>query len=416
MKSLKHLLKRNSKFYSKSCYDVVVLGGGLVGATMMKNLKLSNFTKDLNVVLVDPIKFEKKERDVSSPPKDLRMIAVSKFSQKLFEKINTWERIEPYAKSYSEMIVWDEMSKSLINFKENNQDLGHIVENSVITNALYDDSFEILNQQVKTIERKENCLNLKFKSGEEISTKLLIGCDGANSFVRDFFTFPTIGWNYSQRALVSTVKTTNQNSIAYQKFLESGPLAMLPFGEYSNIVWSTNPEQCDFLQKLSSEEFLSELNNTLQENSNFIYPPIATEELNNFRVSFPLKRLHATEYCKERVVLVGDAAHVAHPLAGQGANLGFVDVVVLTKIIQESVETGQDIGSLTMLKKYEKEQFFRNESALNMLEFLKSSYQMNFGPIPALRNLGVSMVNQIPMLKNFAISQATGQDLINKYF
>ena len=423
-KNLLSCLKKK-KFYSKEIYDIVVVGGGLLGASMIKSLKTSNFTKDLKMCLIDPIKYVKKERDVNSPPIDLRMIAISKFTKKFFQKIEKWEEIEKYSKKYSEMIVWDDYSNSLINFKENEKNnfedsnLGYIIENSIITNSLYDDSFEILNEKLKFIERKENCLNLTFKdSNNEISTKLIIGCDGANSFVRDFFTFPSLSWNYSQRALVSTVKTSFESEIAYQKFLETGPIAMLPFGDYSNIVWSTTPEHCQELQNLSSEKFIEELNNNFQiNNSNINFkPPVVLEELNKFRLSFPLKRLHVNEYVKEGIALVGDAAHVAHPLAGQGANLGFVDVVVLTKYIQEAIETGQDIGSLTMLKKYEKEQFPRNEVALNMLEFLKQSYDFNVGPVPLIRKFGVSMINEIPFLKNFAISQATGKDLIDKYF
>eukprot|EP01080_Neovahlkampfia_damariscottae_P008787 gene8787-735_t len=414
-----------SKFYTTqttNSYDIVVVGGGLVGASMMKSLKTSTFTKDLKIVLIDPIKYEKKSRDVNSPPKDLRMIAISKFTKKFFEQIEKWDEIKNYAKKYSEMIVWDDLSNSLINFKENkgeeDENLGYIIENSIITNSLYDDSFDILTEKLKFIERLDNGLKLNFKdSNNSITTKLIIGCDGANSFVREFFTFPSLSWNYSQRALVSTVKTSYESEIAYQKFLETGPIAMLPFGEYSNIVWSTNPEHCNYLQNLTSEKFIEELNNHFQINkSNVSAPPIVLEELNKFRLSFPLKRLHVNEYVKEGIALVGDAAHVAHPLAGQGANLGFVDVVVLTKVIKEAIESGQDIGSLTMLKKYEKEQFPRNEVALNMLEFLKQSYDFNFGPIPLIRKVGVSMINEVPFLKNFAISQATGKDLIDKYF
>lgn len=249
---------------------------------------------------------------------------------------------------------------------------------------------------------------------EEITAKLLIGADGSNSFVRESLGFPYISWNYSQKALVSTVKTNISNSTCYQKFLKTGPISMLPYGEFSNIVWSNSHENVDRLMNLDQESFINEMNEAFQNNNERLSfnplppsPPFIIGEIG--RGSFPLKRVHVKDYVKNRVALVGDAAHTCHPLAGQGVNLGFVDLSVLTEEIKRALECGQDFGSLITLEKYGKKQFLKNELALNVLEGLKIAYDINIGPFPALRSLGVSLVNNFSPLKRFLISQATGK-------
>jgi 2-polyprenyl-6-methoxyphenol hydroxylase-like FAD-dependent oxidoreductase len=157
---------------------------------------------------------------------------------------------------------------------------------------------------------------------------------------------------------------------------------------------------------------LEEINTAFQVNtqSNTCpLPPVCIQELT--RGAFPLKRLHVTNYVKPRVTLIGDAAHTTHPLAGQGVNMGLVDVHVLAREIQFALESGQDIGSQTILDRYGKPQFIKNEIALNVFEGLKQIYSWNFGPIPFLRSIGVSLVDRITPLKQFIINEATGRNI-----
>lgn len=273
-----------------------------------------------------------------------------------------------------------------------------------------------MNEKVNKIQIQEEKVVLKMNNKEEITAKLLIGADGGNSFVRESLSFPYISWNYSQKALVSTVKTNIPNSTCYQKFLKTGPISMLPYGEYSNIVWSNTPENVDKLMNMDSESFINEMNEAFQSNNERLNfnalppsPPFIIGEIG--KGSFPLKRLHVKDYVKNRVALVGDSAHTCHPLAGQGVNLGFVDVHVLTEEIKRALDFGQDFGSIITLEKYGKPQKRRNELALNVLEGLKIAYDVNAGPFPYLRSLGVSLVNNFGPLKKYLIDQATGKDI-----
>lgn len=204
-----------------------------------------------------------------------------------------------------------------------------------------------------------------------------VGADGSRSRVRELAGFKTTGWNYSQNAIICTVEHTLENHCAWQRFLPSGPIALLPIGDnYSNIVWTMNPKEATDRKSMDQDDFVKDVNSaldcgygpppkssifgsqnifswlnpnvTVSVDEGFEVPPKVVK-LASERMVFPLSLNHAKNYASKRVVLIGDAAHTVHPLAGQGVNLGFGDALSLSKVIAEGVALGTDIGEVQYL-------------------------------------------------------------------
>lgn len=202
-----------------------------------------------------------------------------------------------------------------------------------------------------------------------------VGADGSKSLVRELAGFKTTGWNYSQNAVICTVEHDTENWCAWQRFLPSGPIALLPIGDnYSNIVWTMNPNESVARKSMDEADFVKEVNHALDQgygprptsgfpesndgifswlktdstpsaNEKFELPPKVVK-LASERMVFPLSLKHANDYVSKHVALVGDAAHTVHPLAGQGVNLGFGDALALSRVIGEAIAVGVDIGEV----------------------------------------------------------------------
>jgi len=264
-------------------------------------------------------------------------------------------------------------------------------------------------------------------NGRVLKTRLLVGADGDKSIARSAANIMSWGWNYIRKGVVATVACSQHNT-AWQRFLPDGPLALLPLsGNLSSIVWSTTPYHANNLLTMSNDNFVSELNNGL--NSPIRYgnftvneltdlfgnyfpaytpvPPIVTQVVSK-RAAFPLKFSHALQYVKPRLVLIGDAAHSIHPLAGQGGNLGFSDVLSLRKVITQALETGQDVGATSLLSAYEKERKLANTLMMHGIDSLHSLYSTSFLPLAILRNAGLLLTSSLPPLKQLFIKMAQG--------
>lgn len=203
-----------------------------------------------------------------------------------------------------------------------------------------------------------------------------VGADGAKSQVRQLSGFKTTGWNYSQNAVICTVEHCVENQCAWQRFLPAGPIALLPMGDnFSNIVWTMNPKESSDCKSMNEDNFVKAVNHALDygygphprssllagsdmfswlrgnlvisANDTFEVPPKVVK-LASARMAFPLSLMHAKDYASKRVVLIGDAAHAVHPLAGQGVNLGFGDAFALSRVIAEGIALGMDIGEVCL--------------------------------------------------------------------
>lgn len=214
---------------------------------------------------------------------------------------------------------------------------------------------------------------MQFSQAILIIIYLQVGADGSKSQVRELSGLKTTGWNYSQNAIICTVEHNQENCCAWQRFLPSGPIALLPISDnFSNIVWTMSPDEASNHKSMTEVDFISAVNNALDygygphpssskagdggifswftadvtsSNEGFEVPPLAVR-LASDRMVFPLSLRHASNYVSKRVALVGDAAHTVHPLAGQGVNLGFGDALALSKVISESIAVGMDIGEV----------------------------------------------------------------------
>lgn len=283
---------------------------------------------------------------------------------------------------------------------------------------------------------------VELSSGQKLAARLLVGADGFNSPVRTFGGIASRGWDYDRHGVVATVKLEGngwggeEEKIAYQRFLPSGPVALLALpGNYSTLVWSTLPEYAAQLKKLSSADFAVMVNAAFRlslvdiaymhtqpsgqvdevawrEQHTKLDAGLVPQRVVGVQegsvASFPLRMRHADTYVGERVALVGDAAHTIHPLAGQGLNQGQGDVQSLARTIEYAVEHGQDIGTQTSLEAYNAERYVTNNRLLGVVDKLHKLYSVGSGPLVPLRSWGLSAVNAMGPLKGFFMKQAAG--------
>lgn len=387
--------------------DIAIVGGGMVGAALACALGGSR----LRVVLVDA-------GPEPEPPAggeyDLRVSAVTRASERIFRALGAWEgmvsrRVAPYR----EMHVWDAVGGSGgIHFdcaELGEDNLGHIIENRVIRAALLERLREHGNVErrfgtpLTGLRRLDGEAVLR-TGGGEIRARLVVGADGARSWVRDQAGVAVEGWDYGHTAIVATVQTVEPHGeTARQRFLPEGPLAFLPLGEphTSSIVWSTGHAHAEALLALDEGEFRAELEHA------FGYAPGAVTRAGP-RAGFPLRMRHAEHYVVERVALVGDAAHTIHPLAGQGVNLGLLDAAALAEVLLAGTAAGRDPGGLATLRRYERWRRGDNLLMIAAMEGFKRLFAGSLPPLAWARNLGLEITDRLPPLKALFMRHALG--------
>lgn len=436
-------------------YDIVICGGGMVGSAMAYALGKDDMFKNLRIALIES---SNQAGKYESPlMHSNRTCALSETTTDFFKSLGNFDFIEDnrYG-NVKHMHVWDGSSDAHISFdNEDNSNLAIIAENNLIQASLAKDlhSFENLkvhySSQIKDFKVEDSKVDILLKDESKIRTSLLIGSDGPNSFIRQNARFNITKWDYDQVAIVGTVKLSEKakNETAWQRFLSTGPIALLPLNdEYSSLVWSIKKPLAKELLELSNEEFASRVNNAfinedfkdqvasniedaLQNglnylrNSNLIpqinpleevrqLPPRIETVVDKSRGSYPLSFMHANNYIKNRIALIGDAVHRIHPLAGQGVNLGFGDVICLTEQLRENIRNGAELGTNIYLENYEsirqKEAFVKCTG----IDFLNRLYTDNDYPLPiktplvTLRSIGLTLSNRFAPLKDFYKQQA----------
>lgn len=384
-------------------YDVVVIGGGLVGATLACALGQHEF----NVALIDT-----DQPTLTWPPEsmDLRVSAISQASQAFFDYLGVWDEIRTRgAFGYERMHVWDSQSAAEISFDSAEfglPGLGHIVENRVIRAALWRrlDSFRNVHlhcPMVVTRIKLGDPVEVVLSNGAILHADLVVGADGGLSSVRLAAEINAVGWSYDQRALVANVTTElPHQQTAWQRFLPNGPLAFLPMKmPRCSIVWSTSVVEANELLTCDDTVFNTRLEAAFAGR-------LGAVQVVGPRVSFPLRLHIATDYIRHRIALVGDAAHVVHPLAGQGVNLGLLDAAVLLDELVRTREQRRDIGGLAGLRRYERAR--RSDNLLRALSFdgMNHLFSSAHGSMRTLRAFGVNTVNRVEAFKHFFLDQA----------
>ena len=390
-------------------YDIVIVGAGMVGATLAAAL----IDSGLRVAVLEGAA----PRDVvADDPIDHRVSAITRASQQVFTAIGAWSgmvarRVSPFR----EMHVWDAGSAGVIHFDsaEVGEDaLGHIVENRVVQIALWQrlqqaDNITLLCPAACTaLERTHHRIEVRLADGDKVSAPLVVGADGAQSRVRHFAAIPTHGWQYDQHAVVATVQTEYAHrETAWQRFLASGPLAFLPLHDgRCSIVWSTTPVQAMRLAALDESEFCVELAEAFEHKLGRI---LSVGE----RVAFPLSLQHAQHYVAPNLALIGDAAHVIHPLAGQGVNLGILDAVSLSEVLLDAHRAGRRIGDLAVLRRYERWRKGDNLMMMAAMDGFKRLFGSEERVLQWLRGGGLSLIDHAGPLKHLIIRQAMGRGI-----
>jgi 2-octaprenylphenol hydroxylase len=310
------------------------------------------------------------------------------------------------------MRVWDASGSGAIHFdcaELGEPMLGYIIEQRVIQAAL-NARMDILPSltrlcpaELGAFELDADSMRVTFADGRRLHTRLLVGADGASSRVRGMAGIAVEMRDYQQEAVVAVVTTEQSHQeTAWQRFLPTGPLAFLPLRDgRSSIVWSTTPQQAAELCAIDTGEFLERLSAAFDQRLGRI---TAVEE----RVRFPLRRLHAKHYIAERLALVGDAAHVIHPLAGQGVNLGLLDAAVLFDVIVETRAALRDYGLIGNLRRYERWRHGDNHAMQRAMDGIKGLFGASAVPLRVLRNTGLSVVDRWGPLKSVLARHAMG--------
>ncbi|CAG8436823.1 10400_t:CDS:2 [Funneliformis mosseae] len=450
-------------------YDIVIVGGGIAGSALACALATSNLTKlQKRIALIESSNTSNiREWNPLQGEFSNRVSSLTPRSVQFFKDIGVWQNInEERIKPFSDMQVWDGISDARIRYNNESDKKGPlawILENYNIQHAILKtldkdksivDIFDNTKVQDITFDKDSgggqfdlsDWPSVELSDGRKLKARLLVGADGFNSPVRSFANIESLGWDYNSHAVVATlhVDPNIENKTAWQRFLPTGPIAMLPLQNgFSSMVWSTTPNLATKIKSISSKDFACLVNAAFQMrvadleyfysqlgNNESVdlqsefewrksvqlknsdpkeeFPPLVLGVQEKSRAGFPLRMRNAESYIKERVVLVGDAAHTIHPLAGQGLNQGLADVHHLLQVIERGIANGQDIGDINLLRGYSSERYLSNLVMLGVVDKLHKLFGTDFTPTVLARSLGLKTLNNLEPVKAEIMKYAMG--------
>ncbi len=385
-------------------YDVVIVGGGMVGATLACALGGSS----LRVAVVEG---ERPPAFSAEQPRDVRVSAVSIASASIISTVGAWRGItERRACPFRRMRVWEERGDVEFRSADINESvLGYIVENRVIQLALLDRIPAFSNVELfcpastRSIDYDPNGSTVALDDGRTLSSRLMIAADGGFSRVRQVAGMGVSHWDYEQQALVLTVETAyGQQDITWQHFTPTGPRAFLPLtGPYASLVWYHTPDEVKRLRALPDAELLAAVHAAFPDCLGEIRSIVA-------RGSFPLRRQHALGYVKQGIALIGDAAHMIHPLAGQGVNIGLLDAAALAEVLVRAASQRRDIASMEVLREYERMRRSGNLMMMTAMDLFYRAFGNSSAPLKVVRNLGLGFAERFGPAKTYFMRYAMG--------
>ena len=386
-------------------YDVVIVGGGIVGATMAIALART----PLKVALLDKRTMGAEDLESYDP----RVSAITLSSQRILHNLGVWPLIATQRMTpYQHMSIWDSTTQQHVDFNAAEVDqpqLGWIVENKILLQALWqrlqtashvDLGSEVNCEQLALMEEHAA---LETNQGR-ITASLLVGADGALSWVRDQAQIAVQEYDYQQIAIVATVKLARSHEFtAWQCFMPTGPLALLPLDDshYGTIIWSCDTPVAQAHLKCSMVELGQLVSNKFEQRFGAV-------TLQSEAHAVPLRMRHAKQYVSSRLALIGDAAHTIHPLAGQGVNLGLLDAACLAQIIQDALAASSGWSSLKVLRQYERWRRTDNATMIAAMKIFKHSFAYTQPLIQGVRKQGMRWVNQMQCLKQMLMQHAMG--------
>ena len=397
-------------------FDILIVGGGMVGACVAALAASEPTLQDARIALLEP-------RIPTAPPPDddidLRVSAISRASERILRHAQAWTHVpQRHRSAYQCMTVWDAANKSdspaALHFsaaETGEPNLGYIVENRRLQWALFEAAplrqrIAMLSAQIRGIELQADGARVALSDGRKLSVRLVVGADGAGSPSREAVGIATSGWSYEQSAVVTHVQTEKPHrQTAWQRFTPTGPIAFLPLPDgRSSIVWTNPSDEAERLIELSDREFAAELQCA---SDSVLGEVVATTA----RARFPLQLKAAREYTRPRFVLVGDAAHAVHPLAGQGVNLGFMDAACLIECFAAARARGasfEELSEARVLRSYERWRKSEVLPAVGLIDGLNRLFSNANPLIGGLRRAGFAAVEHVPGMKRFLIQRALG--------
>jgi len=386
-------------------YDIAVVGAGAAGLATAAALKQAA-SGALRVVVIDP---RPRARDGR-----LRTVALATGSVNLLERVGAWSELQPRAQPILEMAIYDGGVRDSVRLEQlrfeadgRKPALAHMAFNDDLVEALANAAealgVETIQARVEGFEAGVSTARLTLDEGGEVRARLVVAADGAQSRLRALAKIATSGWDTGQTGIVATIAhELDHEGRAEQHFLPSGPFAVLPMrGRFSSIVWNERHEDAKAMGERDEESLLGqlELRFTLKLGALSFASPVR---------SYPLRFQFARSFVAPRLALVGDAAHLVHPLAGQGLNLGLRDVAALCERVIEPLRLGLDPADPEALEAYQRDRRFDVTSSALGMDAMNRLFSNDFGPLRALRDLGLRLVDRAPPVKKRLMAEAAG--------
>jgi 2-octaprenyl-6-methoxyphenol hydroxylase len=384
--------------------DVIVVGGGIVGTTLVAALKQSK----LKVILI-----EAQAQSVSVAQG--RAYVLSLLSGQIFQGIGIWEKIRQRVTTFQQIQISDADYRGTVGFSPQElgrNGLGYAAEHGVLLNALQSHIQDSENitwlcpAKVVQIDYERDSVAVEVDiQGEkrQLRSRLIVAADGAKSPIRQAAGIKTYGWRYWQSCVVATIGTElPHHNVAYERFWPTGPMGVLPLaGNRCQVVWTAPHAEAQALKDLEVGEFLKKL-------EHYTGGKLGKLSLVGERYLFPVQLLQSDRYTLNRLALIGDAAHCCHPVAGQGMNMGIRDAAALAEVLITAFDKGEDIGSLKVLKRYQAWRKSENLLILAFTDFLDRIFSNNWLPLVGVRRLGLWMLQSIPIFKMYSLKLMTG--------
>ncbi len=386
--------------------DILIGGGGLAGLALAIALR-QGLGGHFNVTVADPA--------IDKPSRDARASAIAAAARRLFETMDVWRRVEAGAQPILDMVVTDSrlddaLRPAFLTFDgeiEPGEPFAHMIENppliAALTERARDLGVALLPRAVASFENAAGGITVTLSNADTISAKFLVAADGARSAIREQAGIRSFGWQYGQSGIVTTVAhERDHQGRAEEHFLPAGPFAILPLkGKRSSIVWTEEEKEAERIVALPDADFHAETEKRFGLHLGEI-------EIVGPRRAYPLGLSVARSFIAERVALVGDAAHVIHPIAGQGLNMGLRDVAALAESVVDAARLGLDPGGTAVLERYQRWRRFDTMAMGVATDGLNRLFSNQSDVLRLARDVGLGLVDRLPALKQFFIREAAG--------